>query len=529
VSPESLARGTLPEGFPRNLGYLVVSTEWLAEVPGGRGKPEAAGGRAKQESYEPIVPEKVGNAGEDPGDPLEGRGEQTNVTEVGNMTAPGSRTNMSMRHFRIAEMAKEDRGRKFYSIAHLVTEDALYEAFESLRKDAGAGVDRVTYTEYQVDAWENIQALHRRMKAKQYRAQPLRRVYIPKEDGRQRPISIPSLEDKIVQKAVVDLLNAVYEQDFLACSYGFRPGRGAQDALDEVGRVICTRPISTVLEADIKGYFDAIVRRQLMEMIEKRVNDGSILRLIGKWIHVGVIDEGRLIVSETGVGQGQVISPLLANIYLHYVLDEWFEREVKPRMKGEAYEVRYADDFILCFQYREDAERVMEVLVKRFEKYGLQLHPEKTRLMEFGREVLAKSEEPGGPKPPTFDFLGFTHICKRSRRGKFTIHVRTMRKRLKRSLLRVAVWCEEHRHEPMEEQRKALNRKLQGHYQYYGRPTNYRSLWQFFRAMRRIWRKWLDRRSRKRSLTWRKFEELLARHPLLRPRITRSWMTLPAW
>jgi group II intron reverse transcriptase/maturase len=324
-----------------------------------------------------------------------------------------------------------------------------------------------------------------------------------------------------VQKAVVDLLNAIYEQDFADCSYGFRPGRGAQDALDEVGRVICRCPISTVLEADIKGYFDAIVRGQLMEMIEQRVIDGSILRLIGKWLHIGVIDEGRLIVSETGVGQGQVISPLLANIYLHYVLDEWFEREVKPRLKGEAYEVRYADDFILCFQYQEDAERVMEVLVKRFEKYGLQLHPEKTRLMEFGRQALAKSEEPGGPKPTTFDFLGFTHICKRSRRGKFTIHVRTMRKRLKRSLLRVTAWCEEHRHNPVEEQRKALNRKLQGHYQYYGRPTNYRSLWQFYRATRRIWRKWLDRRSRKRSLTWRKFEELLVRHPLRRPYISR--------
>lgn len=270
------------------------------------------------------------------------------------MTGPRNRGSMSTRHIRIAEMAKEDKGRKFYSIAHLVTEEALYEAFESLRKDASAGVDRVTYAEYEEEAWGNIQRLHSRMKSGQYRAQPLRRVYIPKEDGRQRPISIPTLEDKIVQKAVVELLNAVYEQDFLECSYGFRPGRGAQDALDEVGRVICQRPISTVLEADIKGYFDAIVRRQLVEMIEKRVNDGSIIRLIGKWINVGVIDDGRLIVSETGTGQGQVISPLLANIYLHYVLDEWFAVEVKPRMKGEAYEIRYADDFILCFQYRED-------------------------------------------------------------------------------------------------------------------------------------------------------------------------------
>jgi len=251
---------------------------------------------------------------------------------------------MSTKHIRIAELAKEDKERKFFSIAHLLTPDALYEAFESLRKDASAGVDGVTYAGYEVDAWENIQKLHDRLKKGQYRAQPLRRVYIPKEDGRQRPISIPSLEDKIVQKAAVELLSAIYEQDFLECSHGFRPGRSPQDALDEVGRVSCRRPISYVLEADITGYFDAIVRSLLIEMIEKRVSDGRILMLIGKWINVGVIDDGRLLVSETGTGQGQVISPLLANIYLHYVLDEWFEKEVKPRLKGEAYEIRFADD-----------------------------------------------------------------------------------------------------------------------------------------------------------------------------------------
>jgi RNA-directed DNA polymerase len=466
---------------------------------------------------------KVGNAGEEPGDPLEGRGEQTNVLDGGNMKTPRSLVNMSTRHIRIAELAKEDKGRKFFSIAHFLTQNALYEAFESLRKDASAGVDGITYAEYETNVWGNIQKLHDRMKKGQYRAQPLRRVYIPKEDGRQRPISIPSLEDKIVQAATVNLLNAIYEQDFLKCSYGFRPGLGAQNALDEVGTVICTRPISTVLEADITGYFDAIVRRQLVEMIEKRVSDGAILRLIGKWINVGVIDDGRLLVTETGVGQGQVISPLLANIYLHNVLDEWFETEVKPRLKGEAYEIRYADDFILCFQYREDAEKVMEVLIKRFAKYGLKLHPEKTRLMEFGREALAKSERPGGPRPPTFDFLGFTHICKRSRNGKFTIHLRTMRKRLKRSLLRVTAWCQKHRHDPVAEQQKALNRMLRGHYQYYGRPTNYCSLWGFFRSLRRIWKKWLNRRNRQRSLNWPTFERLLARYPLLRPYITRSW------
>jgi RNA-directed DNA polymerase len=434
---------------------------------------------------------------------------------------------MSTKYIRIAELAKEEKERKFFSIAHLLTPEALYEAFEGLRKDASVGVDGITYAGYEEEAWENIRKLHERVKRGQYRAQPLRRVYIPKEDGRQRPISIPSLEDKTLQKAAVDLLNAIYEQDFLGCSYGFRPGRGPQDALDEVGRVICRRPISYVLEADIRGYFDAIVRGLLIELIKKRVSDGQILRLIGKWINVGVIEDGRLLVTETGTGQGQVISPLLANIYLHYVLDEWFEAVVKPRLKGEAYEIRYCDDFILCFQYREDAEKVLDVLTKRFEKYGLTLHPEKTRLIEFGRYALRKSEKSGGQKPATFDFLGFTHICKRSRGGKFTIHVRTMRKRLKRSLQRVALWCREHRHDPVEEQQRSLNRKLRGHYEYYGRSTNSPRLSEFYQEVRRLWHKWLNRRTRGKPLPWAEYVHLLTRHPLLRPRITRSWQSAP--
>src|SRR5262249_53658204 len=343
--------------------------------------------------------------------------------------------------------------------------------------------------------------------------------------GRQRPISIPSLEDKIVQRATVKLLNAIYEQDFLECSYGFRPGRSAQHALDEIGRVICRRPISFVLEADICSYFDNIVRSQLMEMIEKRVSDGSILRLIRKWINIGVIDEGRLLVTEMGTGQGQVISPLLANIYLHDVLDEWFQQVVKPRLKGEAYEIRYADDFILCFQFREDAEKVVEVLHQRFAKYGLQLHPDKTRLIEFGPNALTKSEQSGGKKPATFDFLGFTHICKWSRRGRFMIQLRTMRKRLRRSLKAVAAWCRQHRHDPVEEQCKALNRKLRGHYQYYGRPTNFRSLREYYRNVRWIWKTWLNRRTRGKTMNWERFRLLLRRYPLLLPRITRAWIS----
>jgi RNA-directed DNA polymerase len=430
---------------------------------------------------------------------------------------------MSPQLDRLAELAREDPERQFFSIAHLLTPEFLYGAFLRLRKDASAGVDGVTYRQYQEGAWERILALHGRLKERRYRAQPLRRIYVPKEDGSRRGISIPSLEDKIVQKAAVELLQAIYEQDFLSFSYGCRPGRGPHDALDEVGRLICRRPISYVLEADIASYFDSIVRSQLMEMIEERICDGSILRLIRKWIHVGIVDDGRLLETETGTGQGQTISPLLANIYLHHVLDLWFEREVKPRLRGEAYVVRYVDDVVFCFQYREDVERVLQVLPQRFGRFGLSLHPDKTRLIEFGRHALSNAKRRGEGKPATFDFLGFTHVCARSRRGRFTIHVRTMRKRLRRSLCGISRWCQRHRHDPVGAQWEALNRKLRGHYQYYGRPTNYRCLWQFFRSVRRIWRKWLNRRTRGKTLTWEIYAKLLSRHPLSRPRIHRSW------
>ena len=430
---------------------------------------------------------------------------------------------MSTQIDRLTELAKEDAKRQFYSIAHMITFGALYAAFRGLRKKASAGVDGVTYEEYERDVAGNLQTLHERLKNGKYQAQPLRRVYILKENGKQRPISIPALEDKIVQKAMVEILNAIYEQDFLDCSYGFRPGRGQHQALDEMGRVICTRPTGWILEIDVTAYFDSIVREQLMEMIEKRVRDGSVLRLIRKWIQVGVIEEGRLLLSETGTGQGQTISPLLANIYLHFVLDEWFENEVKPRLRGAAHEIRFADDAVLCFQYKEDAERVMEVLPKRFAKHGLTIHPEKTRLLEFGRyaEENAKRQ---GKKAATFDFLGFTYVCARSRKGKFTVHVRTMKKRFRRGLKAIAEWCQENRHLPVEKQQKTLNAKLRGHYQYYGRPTNYRSIGRFFREVLHTWHKWLSRRTRGNGMTWEKYAAILRKHPLLQPHIRHSWL-----
>jgi RNA-directed DNA polymerase len=433
---------------------------------------------------------------------------------------------MSTHLEQISKLARDNRETQFLSIAHYLTPEALCEALKALRKDAAAGIDGIKYGEYQKNAKENIQRLHGSISSGRYRAQPLKRIYIPKEDGKQRPLSIPCLEDKIVQKATTTLLNAIYEADFRKCSYGFRPGRSQHDALNEVFRRIRRGPVEWILECDIQGYFDAIVRNKLMEMIEGRVKDGSILRLIRKWINVGAIDEGQLLISETGTGQGQVISPLLANIYLHYVLDEWFENEVKPRLRGEAHEVRFADDFILFFQYKEDAERVMGVLGKRFAKYGLTLHPEKTRLIEFGSKALEESEKPGGKPLATFDFLGFTHIAAHSLKGYFTINVRTMKKRLKRSIKAATDWCKLHRHHPLVEQQMSLNLKLRGHYQYYGRPTNYEGIHKFYRLVLCAWKKQLNRRSRGKSVTWKKFDEILARYPLELPRIKHAW---PSW
>ena len=287
----------------------------------------------------------------------------------------------------------------------------------------------------------------------------------------------------------------IYEVDFLDCSYGSRPGRDAHQALDEIDRILFRESITHVLELDIRSYFDSIVRKQLVEMIERRVSDGSILRLIGKWINVGVIDGGRLLETEDGVGQGQVVSPFLANVYLHDVLDKWFEDEVKPRLKGKAFLVRYVDDAVICFQNAEDAQKVLKVLDKRFANYGLTLHPEKTRLVEYGRVAFRKAEQMG-KAPDTFDFLGFSHIAERSRRGKYRPGVRTMKKRLRRGLKTVGQWCKTHRHDPVAKQQDTLNAKLRGHYQYYGRSSNFQSLWSFYCVVKRTWKKWLSRRTR---------------------------------
>jgi group II intron reverse transcriptase/maturase len=430
---------------------------------------------------------------------------------------------------RLSEKARQEPKLQFTSLAHLLRPELLREAYGRLRKGASPGVDGVTAEEYEKGLEGNLLALHQRLREGQYRAQPVRRVYIKKENGKERPLGIPALEDKIVQKAAVLVLEAIYEQDFLPCSTGFRPGRSQHDALDAVQRAIAGGKVSYVLDADIKGYFDNIVRSHLMELIRRRVNDRSLLQLIGKWLHVGVIEEGRLLMTTKGTPQGAVISPWMANVYLHYVLDEWVEKEVKPRLRGDMHLIRYADDFIACFQHQDDAERFAAVLRKRFARYGLELSEEKTRLIPFGRFAERDAKRQGHKQPPTFDFLGFTHYCAKSRQGKFIVARRTARKRKQRTMRAMDDWIRQHRHLPFAAQQVALNEKLQGHYAYYGVPTNYESLRQVYRLTVRIWFKWLRRRSQVRHLTWARFNVLARKFPLLTPRITQRRSTGQLW
>jgi group II intron reverse transcriptase/maturase len=357
-----------------------------------------------------------------------------------------------------------------------------------------------------------------RFKSGRYFAPPVKRVYIPKGDGRKRPIGIPALEDKVLQRAVVMVLNALYEQDFLECSYGFRPGRSAHQALEAMWQGVMDLGGCWVLEVDIKSYFDTVEHKHLREFVRKRVRDGVVLRTIGKWLKAGVMEDGAIHYPEEGTPQGGVISPLLSNVYLHEVLDVWFEGVVKPRLEGQAKLIRFADDFVILLTDREDAYRVRAVLEKRFGKYGLTLHAEKTRLIGFQR--------PGGKrwKPKTFDFLGFTHYWGRSRKGNWVVQRKTMRKKLKVAVRKVYLWCKKHRHEAVEDQWRTLCRKMTGHYGFYGITFNARSLNRYYEQVKRAWRKWLNLRSRQKDMDWDRFNRLLKRYPLPKPRIVHSYV-----
>lgn len=436
---------------------------------------------------------------------------------------PSSST-VSTKLERIAKLAREAPDMAFTSLAHHIDIDWLHEAYRRTRKDGATGVDGQTATEYEANLEGNLRSLLDRAKSGAYRAPPVRRVHIPKGDGSQtRPIGIPTFEDKILQRAVVMALEVVYEQDFSPCSYGFRPGRSAHDALEALWQAATTAD-GWVVEVDVRRFFDTVDHERLREILSQRVRDGVLLRLIGKWLNAGVLEAGALSFPVEGTPQGGVISPLLANIYLNEVLDRWFERDVRPRLKGRAWLIRYADDFVIVCSFEEDARRVMDVLPKRFGKYGLTLHPEKTRLVNFQRPATPPPSEEmngGGGRPGTFDFLGFTHYWGRSRKGSRAVKRKTARDRFGRSLKRVAEWCRSYRHQPIVQQHQALSRKLRGHFGYFGIPGNFEALSRFRYEVSRVWHKWLNRRSQKAALTWDHMQALLKLFRLPPARIVR--------
>jgi RNA-directed DNA polymerase len=417
---------------------------------------------------------------------------------------------------RIAELARQMPDRALTSLAYRIDIEWLKEAYRRTRKDGASGVDGQTAEQYAAQLDANLESLLTRVKTASYRAPPVQRVHIPK-DGGTRPIGIPTFEDKVLQRAYAMVLEAVYEQEFLDCSYGFRPGRSAHQALDAFWKQMMSMGGGWVLELDIRSFFDALDHSQLRQVIERRVRDGSVLRHIGKWLKAGVLEERTLRHPEMGTPQGGVISPILANIYLHEVLDVWFEREVKPRLKGRAFLVRYADDAVLGFSSEDDAQRVLEVLPKRFAKYGLTLHPEKTRLVRFAPTQQDDDDDPG-----TFDFLGFTHYWGKSRKGGAIIKRKTASKRLRRSLTRISQWCRAHRHDRLSAQHQMLARKMRGHYGYYGITGNARMLTMFWHAVERIWQRWLSRRSQRAKIKWERFKQLLGVFPLPSPRVVHS-------
>jgi RNA-directed DNA polymerase len=441
----------------------------------------------------------------------------------GKMKGISSPEDISTQQQRIAEMARQAPKQVFWSLSKRLTVAWLEEAHRRTRRDGAAGIDGTTGKKYEENLEVNLSRLLDRVKTGHYSAPAVRRVYIPKGDGKeQRPIGIPTYEDKVLQRAVVMLLEPLYEEDFLDCSYGFRPHRSAHQALGALWGKQRAIEGRVLLELDIRKFFDTVEHKTLQTIVRQRVSDGVIVRLIGKWLNAGVMEKERTSYPESGTPQGGVISPLLANIYLHEVLDKWFRDEVQPRLRGRSFVVRYADDAVIGFEREDDAERVMKVLPKRFEKFGLKLHPEKTKLVSFGRPNWPVGEEPpeGSKMPETFDFLGFTHYWGRSRYGNWTVQRKTARDRFRRAVKKLEVWCKGARHLKPKEQHKKLSQKLRGHYQYYGITGNSKALQRFLYQAQLTWRKWLLRRGQRNAKGgWAWFNNLLMYYPLPAARV----------
>ena len=441
------------------------------------------------------------------------------------MMRTSSLNDISTRQEKIAQQSRQAPSMVWTTLAHHIDLEWLHEAYRRTRKEAAVGVDGVTAQEYEAALEANLTELLEQFKTGRYRAPAVRRVHLPKEGAHHqtRPIGIPTLADKILQRAVLMVLEPVYEQEFFDCSYGFRPGRGAHRALEALWKALMDLKGGWVIDLDIQSFFDTVSRDHLRSFLDGRVRDGVIRQVIGKWLNAGVMEDGAVWYPEAGTPQGGVISPLLSNLYLHEVLDRWFEHTVKPRLRGRAFLVRYADDAVLGFEYEEDARRVMAVLTKRFGRYGLTLHAEKTRLVEFRspkRRWALKGD--GAHTNRCFEMLGFTHFWARSRKGRWVVKRKTAKSRFSRAVKRMAQWCREHRHWPVAEQHEAINRKLRGHYAYYGVTGNARALQRFLRLTERVWRKWLHRRNHRAHMLWPRFQRLLRRYPLLPVRVVHT-------
>lgn len=429
--------------------------------------------------------------------------------------------NVSMKLQRIAKMAKEHPTRGFTNLAHYIDLDFLREAYNRTRKNGAAGVDGVTGKEYEKNLEANLQDLLDRFKSFRYRAPDVRRVHIPKGNGKTRPLGIPTFEDKVLQRAVAMVLGAVYEEDFLPCSYGFRPGRSAHQSLSDARSTLMSMKGGWVVEADIRDCFGTFDHAWIRKILDLRIRDGVLIRVIGKWLNAGIMENGQRTRPEMGTPQGGVISPLLANIVLHTVLDEWFENHARPKIGGNARLIRFADDFVILCDRKEDAERFYAGIFPRFAKFGLELHPDKTKLVPFKRPPS------GGPNDTeSWDFLGFTHYWSKSRKGYWAIFQKTMTSRLSRALNSAGEWCRKNRHMPVPEQLRALSRKIHGHCAYYGITGNSVALQQYRRGVRNLWRKWLRRRSggaKRKSWAW--WDRFFKKYPLPPARATHS--TIP--
>lgn len=419
----------------------------------------------------------------------------------------------------VHQLAKEDKKKRFTALLHhIYNVDALRNAYFKIKKDASAGVDSETWTSYGENLEENIQELSERLKRGAYRAKPVKRVYIPKADGRQRPLGVTTLEDKIVQRATVEVLDAIYEADFLGYSYGFRPGRNQHQALDALTAGLTMKKVNWVLDADIRDFFGSISHEWLIKFIEHRIADKRIVRLIQKWLNAGVLEDGKIWHEEQGAPQGASASPLLANVYLHYVYDLWVQQWRQKHARGEVIVVRFADDTIVGFQHRSDADQFLIALKERLRKFDLELHPKKTRLIEFGRYANKRRKERGMGKPDTFTFLGFTHICGQTPNGKFMVIRHTIKKKMQAKLKELKSELKQRMHDPIKEVGKWLGKVVTGHYQYYGVPGNSTALYLFRFQVYCYWRDALKRRSQKGYITWKRMKTI-ADHWLPKPRI----------